>query len=210
MITSKGPKTPFPAPRPSGIAPPSYSTEVPDAKSALFPDGFHKIEKYIYPYIESTEGTEKPEVVVSQLQSPLSDAGGAEGGNPDLYTTILSVSASVTNIGMVDGDAVVQIYVFFPENYKDHETGEPVEFPVKVLRGFEKLHVKAHQEGPIKGVKGSQHGGGGNREMVQFDLTRKDLSYWDVKRQNWVMPTSGEFGIKIGFSSSDLPLGGTW
>jgi beta-glucosidase len=120
------------------------------------------------------------------------------------------VSATVTNIGLVDGDTVVQLYVSLPKDYKDKETGEAVDFPVRVLRGFEKLHIKAQKEGPIKGVKGSSHGGGGNRQMVKFELTRKDLSYWDVRRQNWVLPAEGEFELAVGFSSRDLPLKGTW
>lgn len=210
LITSKGAKTPLPAPRPSGVEPPSYATEIPDPKSALTPTGFTKLEKYIYPYISSTEGINKPEIQTSQLQSPPSEAGGAQGGNPDLYTPVVSVSATVTNIGLVDGDCVVQLYISFPQDFKDPETGEAIDFPVRVLRGFEKIHVEASKPGPVPGVKGSEHGGGGNRQMVRFDLTRKDLSYWDVKRQNWVMPTTGEFGINVGFSSRNLPLQGAW
>ncbi|KAF2796886.1 glycoside hydrolase family 3 protein [Melanomma pulvis-pyrius CBS 109.77] len=210
LITAKGPKTPFPAPRPSGLEPPSYSTEIPDPKTALVPEGFRKLSKYIYPYLDSIDDIKKPEVQTSQLQSPLSPAGGAQGGNPDLYTTMITVSASVTNIGVVDGDCVVQLYIAFPKNYKDDESGETVDFPVRVLRGFEKLHVEAVQDGPIQGVKGSEHGGGGNKKMVTFDVTRKDLSYWDTKRQNWVMPTSGDFGIFVGLSSRNLPLEGRW
>jgi beta-glucosidase len=209
-ILPKGKKTPLPAPRPSGIEPPTYSTDVPDPKSALYPPGFQKINKYIYPYLSSTKGIKKGVIQASQLQSPLSDAGGAQGGNPDLYTTVLSVSATLTNIGPVDGDSVVQLYVTFPDNYKDDETGEPVDFPVRVLRGFEKVHVKAAQKGSVKVVKGSERGVGDDKQTVEFEVTRKDLSYWDVKRQNWVMPTSGEFGIHVGFSSRDLPLQGTW
>lgn len=209
LISGHGPKTPLPAPRPSGIEPPTYSTDLPDPKSALFPKGFHKIEKYIYPFLDSTDGIGKSELQTSQLQSPLSDAGGGPGGNPDLYTPLVSVSASVTNIGAVDGDCVVQLYVSLPKGYKD-EFGEEIDFPIKVLRGFEKLHIPAHQQGPVPGVKGSQHGGGGNREMVKFELTRRDLSYWDVKRQNWVVPTTGDIEIGLGFSSRNLPLKGTW
>ncbi|KAF2873293.1 glycoside hydrolase superfamily [Massariosphaeria phaeospora] len=207
LITSQGPKSPLPAPRPSGLEPPTYSTDLPNPKSALFPKGFHKIEKYIYPYLESIDDIGKTEVKAAQLQSPLGEAGGAQGGNPDLYTTVVSVSASLTNTGPVDGDCVVQLYVSFPENYNDDVTGEPVDFPVRVLRGFEKLSVDASKQASVKGPQGR---GSGNSQTVNFDLTRKDLSYWDTRRQNWVMPTSGEFKISVGFSSRDLPLQGTW
>ncbi|KAJ4364234.1 hypothetical protein N0V95_000856 [Ascochyta clinopodiicola] len=200
LIRSKHPKSALPAARPSGLAPPSYPTDIPDPKSALFPKDFHKVEKYIYPWLTSTDGTSfsAPDPV---SQSSLSDAGGGPGGNPDLYTTILTVSASVTNTGPVDGSTVVQLYISFPQNYKDPETGEPVDFPVRVLRGFEKVFVEAGSQ---------EHGTGGGTALVTFDVTRRDLSYWDVKRQNWVMPTEGAFGIAVGFSSRNLPLAGTW
>jgi len=210
VVASDGAKAPLPAPRPSGIQTPIYPTEIPDPASALLPDGFHKVEKYIYPYLDSISGVVKPQAAPAQLQAPLSDAGGGPGGNPDLYTPIVSVSVLVTNIGAVDGDCVVQLYVSLPSDYKDPETGETVDFPVRVLRGFEKVHVQASQTGPVAGVKGSSHGGGGNSETVKFELTRKDLSYWDVKRQNWVLPTVGQVEIGVGFSSRDLPLKGKW
>jgi beta-glucosidase len=101
----------------------------------------------------------------------------------------------------VDGSTVVQLYISLPQGYKDHETGEPVDFPVRVLRGFEKVHLEAqHMEA----------GTGGDKKLVTFEVTRRDLSYWDVKRQNWVLPSSGDIGITVGFSSRDLPLQGTW
>lgn len=193
LINSKGKRTLLPAPRPETVAPPSYSTEIPSPESALFPEGFHKVEKYIYPWLDSTKGIKKPEIQTSQLQSPLSDAGGGPGGNPDLYSTLLTVSASVSNTGDVDGATVVQLYISLPQGYNDPETGEPVDFPLRVLRGFEKVHLKK-----------------GGRKDVSFDVTRRDLSYWDVKRQNWVVPTTGEVKVAIGFSSRNLVLEGTW
>jgi beta-glucosidase len=201
VINAKGKKTPLPAPRPEGLTPPSYSTELPDPKSAIFPEGFQKVEKYIYPWLESTDGIKKPDVVASRLQSPLSEAGGGPGGNPDLYTTILTVSATVANVGPVDGSTVVQLYISLPQGYKDHESGEHVDFPIRVLRGFEKIHLNAQKQ---------EQQSDGSKQVVTFDVTRRDLSYWDAARQNWVMPTSGEIGISVGFSSRDLPLQGTW
>jgi beta-glucosidase len=32
---------------------------------------------------------------------------------------------------------------------------------------------------------------------------RRDLSYWDVVSQQWLIPT-GSFGFDVGFSSRDL------
>jgi hypothetical protein len=211
LITSHGAKTPLPAPRPSGIAPPTYSTDIPSPDTALFPKNFHKVEKYIYPYLSSTSAIHKSEIKTNLLQSPPSEAGGAPGGNPDLYTPLVSVSASLTNIGTRPGSCVVQLYISYPSNYTDPDTGEAVDFPVKVLRGFEKVHVEEQKTAVIPGIKGSTHGGGGgNSEVVKFELTRKDLSYWDVRKQNWVLPSVGEFEISVGFSSRDLPLKGKW
>ncbi|KAH6618742.1 glycoside hydrolase superfamily [Boeremia exigua] len=201
-IKSKHDKSLLPSARPSGLTPPTYPTTLPDPKSALFPKDFHKIEKYIYPYLSSTKGTafHAPEPVP---QSPLSPAGGGPGGNPDLYTEMLSVTARVANTGPVDGAAVVQLYISLPQGYTDPETGEAIDFPVRVLRGFEKVRVAAGS-----GKQGRADSDVG--ELVTFEVTRRDLSYWDVRRQNWVMPTTGAFEISVGFSSRDLPLQGTW
>jgi hypothetical protein len=43
---------------------------------------------------------------------------------------------------------------------------------------------------------------------VDFNITRRDLSYWDVVKQNWVMPTEGNITITVGASSRDLRLTG--
>ncbi len=190
-IAVHGIQTPLPAPRVPGLTPPSYSMDIPDPKSALFPEGWHKVEKYIYPWLDSVEGITKSPTPF-QEQRPLSDAGGGPGGNPDLYTSIVTLSVLVENIGSRDGASVIQLYISFPENYRDHETGEPVDFPVRVLRGFEKVAMAASQQ-----------------QEVTFEVTRRDISYWDVKRQNWVMP-QGEFSYGIGFSSRDLPIQGKW
>ncbi|CAO2651219.1 Nn.00g095160.m01.CDS01 [Neocucurbitaria sp. VM-36] len=206
-ITTKGNRNPLPSPRPSGVTPPSYPTEIPDPKSALFPDGWPKVEKYIYPWLDSTDGIKKPATTQSpelQSPSPLSDAGGGPGGNPDLYTPLLTVSATVSNTGTLDGATVIQLYISAPQNYKDHETGQPVDFPVRVLRGFEKVYLEGG-----KAEQGIAAGGGGMEKEVVFEVTRRDLSYWDVGRQNWVLP-QGEFDVRVGFSSRNLPLEGRW
>ena len=61
-----------------------------------------------------------------------------------------------------------------------------------MLRNFEKVELQP-----------------GQKIVVELNLTRKDLSYWSVVQQNWVMPTEGEFRISVGRSSRDLPLEGT-
>jgi len=64
------------------------------------------------------------------------------------------------------------------------------EFPERVLRGFEKVFLQP-----------------GESKTVTFKLTRRDLSYWDVTKQNWVIP-SGGLGFSIGQSSRIFHLRG--
>jgi beta-glucosidase-like glycosyl hydrolase len=194
-ITALQPKSAHPAPRPLGLQPPSYETAIPDATSALFPEGFYKLEKYIYPYISSVKEVNPGKYPYpdgySTPQLP-SEAGGGQGGNPSLFETFAQVSLSVTNSGSRAGKDVVQLYISFPDVVVEPPTGELIDFPVKVLRNFEKVELQPGQE-----------------IVVELNLTRKDLSYWSVVQQNWVMPTEGEFKISVGRSSRNLPLEGT-
>lgn len=75
-------------------------------------------------------------------------------------------------------------YLEFPPN-----TG--FDTPIRQLRGFKKVQIAA-----------------GASTTVTFSITRKDLSVWDVVRQNWVIPQSGTGGytINVGNSSRNLPL----
>lgn len=193
MLHSRSAATQLPARRPDPAAqPPTYDTIIPDPADAVFPAGFRKLKKYIYPYIASASSVKQgpPYPAYNGAPAPLSPAGGAQGGNPDLYTPFLEVRATLTNTGARDGAAVVQLYVSYPDGYVDEETGEPVDFPVRVLRGWQKVWVK----------------GGNTREEVRIGLTRRDLSYWCARRQNWVVPGTGLYRIMLGFSSRDLPV----
>jgi beta-glucosidase len=64
--------------------------------------------------------------------------------------------------------------------------------PVRVLRGFEKILLQP-----------------GESQTVDFPLTRRDLSYWDIMAQEWSLPTDGSIGIEVGWSSRDLLLNDT-
>ena len=195
-LTTLKPKSPFPSPRPDGIiVPPTYPTDVPDPSSALFPGDFWKLHKRIYPYIESTKEINAgsyPYPPGYNEHQPPSPAGGGEGGNPSLYDDHILVAVDVTNTGARTGKQVVQIYVSFPDGVVDASTGGAVEFPARVLRGFEKVEVAA-----------------GDTARVEVRLTRRDVSYWSVGYQNWVVP-DGDIVVAVGASSRDLPLSGTW
>jgi beta-glucosidase len=99
-----------------------------------------------------------------------------EGGQSDLWDTIVTVSAEIQNIGQVGGAEVAQLYVGIPGA------------PVRQLRGFDKPSINATQSA-----------------TVSFDLTRRDLSVWDVTAQKWLLQ-NGKYGIYVGASSRNLPL----
>ncbi|KAK2054780.1 glycosyl hydrolase family 3 N terminal domain-containing protein [Colletotrichum caudatum] len=102
------------------------------------------------------------------------------GGNPALWDTVYNATATVTNTGDVEGAAVPQLYVTFPAG------ATPAGTPPKQLRGFEKVPLAV-----------------GESRTVGFPLMRRDLSYWDVAAQEWLIP-AGEFTLSVGWSSRDL------
>ncbi|OTB10775.1 glycoside hydrolase family 3 protein [Daldinia sp. EC12] len=102
-----------------------------------------------------------------------------EGGQEDLWDIVAKVSATVANSGEVEGAEVAQLYVGIPNG------------PVKQLRGFSK---------PVLAP--------GESAVVDFELTRRDLSTWDVVAQKWRLQ-KGDYGIFVGSSSRTLPLTGT-
>ena len=194
-LNALNPRSPLPAPRPDGISPPSYSSELPDPKEALFPKGFRQLKGRVYPYIKSLRSIKKatyPYPKGYHISQNASQAGGAEGGNPDLYTSLISANVTVTNTGGRKGKAVVQLYVGMPSGVVDGSTGQAIAFPPTLLRAFEKVEL-----------------GKGESRVVEMKLTRKDVSYWSVGLQNWVIP-EGEITIRVGSNSRDLPLGEVW
>jgi beta-glucosidase len=179
----------------------------PSARDAIVPSGLHILKNYIYPYISSADDIKQGSYPypdgydTKQKQSP---AGGGEGGNPHLWDVHVDVEVTLANTGDIPGQEVVQLYVSFPSNVpikvdqfgapvSDATNGPFVDFPVRVLRGFEKVDVLP-----------------GRSETVKFRLTRKDLSYWNVEHQNWAMPMQGHFKFYVGRSSRDLPLSAEW
>ena len=197
MVRSLGAAGSLPKARPEGIEPLQMDDTLPPAESALWPSGMRKLNKYIYPYIDSVSDIKNGRYPYpdgyDNAREP-SQAGGGEGGNPDLYTPVVTVEAFLTNLGSVPADCVVQMYISYPQKLTDAD-GEPIDTPVKVLRGFDKISVGSEEHY--------------KRRPVKFDLTRRDLSYWDVKRQNWVL-TEGDFTVHLGLSSRDLQVSTTF
>lgn len=116
--------------------------------------------------------------------SPDRTMGKIPGGWRDLWTKIATVSMEVKNVGKVSGFVVPQLYLSFPQDTTPSGT------PLRVLRGFSKALLEPD-----------------TAQSVMFPLTRRDVSFWDVLRQDWVVP-EGNFTFSVGFSSRNLRLEG--
>ncbi|KAF7309113.1 Fn3-like domain-containing protein [Mycena kentingensis (nom. inval.)] len=110
--------------------------------------------------------------------SPIGDIGGPA----ELYTSLATVSFTLTNTGRVAGSEVAQLYLTFPERYAE---------PPRILRGFAKVFLRP-----------------GESKHVSIPLRVKDLSVWDVVKQKWV-GVEGRVGVMVGASSRDARLTGS-
>ena len=181
-----GSMSPNPAPRPTPeAAPPTYHSILPPPSEVLYPAGFKPINRMIYPYLTSTNITQGPYPYpegYDKTQTP-SPAGGAEGGNPSLWKPVYTVSHTLANTGSVSGAEVSQLYVSYGAK-------NAVDFPVRVLRGFEKLFLEP-----------------GQSCTVIHTLTRRDLSFWNTQTGNWEIPDGG-ISVAVGSSSRMMHLEG--
>ncbi|MCJ1448936.1 MAG: hypothetical protein MMC23_009455 [Stictis urceolatum] len=171
---------------------PTYGSISNTSADYVFPANFSQVPLYVYPYLNYTSLSKSandpsygaPGFVPAGAQDsspqPVNPAGGAPGGNPQLYDVMYTVTATITNAGKVPGEEVPQLYVGL---------GGPND-PVKVLRGFERLSV-----------------GVNSTATFTADLTRRDLSNWDTGSQNWVVRNSTK-RVYVGSSSRNLPLSG--
>lgn len=106
------------------------------------------------------------------------------GGPSDLFQDVATVTVSIKNTGAVTGAEVAQLYITYPSSTP--------RTPVRQLRGFDKLSLTAGQSG-----------------TATFNIRKRDLTYWNVASQQWVVP-SGTFGVSVGASSRDLRLTGSF
>lgn len=169
----------------------NFSTDLADY---TFPSNIRYIYQFIYPWLNtSSSGREAsgdphygktaeeflpPHAVDGSPQDKL-PAGGAPGGNPQLWDVLYTVSATITNTGNVTSDEVPQLYISLGGD------GEPA----RVLRGFERIENIAP----------------GQSVVFTADILRRDLSNWDVVAQDWVV-TDAEKVVYVGSSSRNLPL----
>lgn len=181
----------------TGSSPPAriFGNYSRNSEDYVFPEGFTQVYPHLYPYLNSSDLREAaddasygqtaaeflPPNALSSSAQPVSPAGGAPGGNLQLWDVLYTVTATVTNTGDSRGAAVPQLYV---------SLGGPDE-PARVLRGFERITLDP-----------------GASATFSATLNRRDLSNWDVTQQNWVI-TEHEKTVYVGSSSRDLPLSAT-
>jgi beta-glucosidase len=92
----------------------------------------------------------------------------------------LSASVTITNIGKYTGKEVVQLYI--------RDVMGSVTRPVKELKGFEKIDLKA-----------------GESKTVTFSITTEDVKFYNYDlKYDW---EAGEFEIMIGGNSNDVKKG---
>jgi beta-glucosidase len=165
----------------------NYST---DPAQYQFPSNWSYVNAFIYPYLNSTDlktASMDPEYGLNYTwpagatdgrpQARIA-AGGAPGGNPQLWDVLFTVSSTITNSGTVAGDEIPQLYVSLGG----------ADDPKVVLRGFERLSIQP-----------------GTSVTFSADITRRDISNWDVASQNWVI-TSAPKTVYVGASSRKLFL----
>ncbi len=94
----------------------------------------------------------------------------------------ITLSCNVKNTGSVDGYEVVELYI--------RDIQASVTRPVKELKGFKKVFVKA-----------------GESVSVEFNIDSSALEFWNIDRKYTVEP--GDFVLMIGRSSEDICLSDT-
>ncbi|KAH8814936.1 putative beta-glucosidase A [Xylogone sp. PMI_703] len=164
-------------------AAPTFGTIDWDPAHAVFPEGFHKVFDYVYPYLNSANISRSnpqswPAGFNDSSPQPLVASGGSPGGNRQIWDKMYTVTADIKNTGDVNGVEVVQLYL---------SLGGPND-AVRVLRGFDDIPLVA-----------------GETKTFSYDLTRRDLSNWDPISQNWVI-SSYPKTVYVGASSRDLKL----
>ncbi len=104
------------------------------------------------------------------------DADVVEGGLSSLFDKVATVSFEITNTGATAAAEVGQLYVATPNA------------PANQLRGFINKHIEP-----------------GKTERLRLSLTRRDLSIWDVVKQQLILQ-KGEYTVHVWRSVLDTPL----
>ena len=92
-----------------------------------------------------------------------------------------NIGGQTSNTGSMDGAEVAQLYVAMPGAGSDGN-------PQKQLRGFAKHQIAV-----------------GSSKTFEFELTRRDLSVWDVVAQKWKLE-KGKYEVMVGKNGGELCL----
>jgi beta-glucosidase len=107
--------------------------------------------------------------------SELKVSKAADGG--------IDVKVRIKNTGSVASDEVPQVYLGAPS-----EIPEGVQFPVRALVAFDRVHLNA-----------------GEGKTVSLHVDPRQLQYWSTRDTKWVTAT-GKRILSVGSSSRDLPM----
>jgi beta-glucosidase len=91
------------------------------------------------------------------------------------------VTVNIRNTGSADSDEVPQVYLGAPS-----EIPAGVQFPVRALAAFDRVHLHA-----------------GEAKAITLHVAPRQLQYWSVKESRWVTAT-GKRALSVGASSRDL------
>lgn len=95
----------------------------------------------------------------------------------------LDVSVNIKNTGTMESDEVPQVYLGAPS-----EIPEGVQFPVRALVAFDRVHLSA-----------------GEGKSVTLHVPERQLQYWSTKETKWIT-ASGKRTVSVGGSSRNLRL----
>ena len=98
----------------------------------------------------------------------------------------LDVKVKIKNTGKMASDEVPQVYLGAPS-----EIPSGVQFPVRALVAFDRIHLDA-----------------GQSKTVTLHVAPRQLQYWSTKDGKW-MTASGKRTVSVGGSSRNLPLNQT-
>ena len=106
-----------------------------------------------------------------------------EVGTPvcEKVSDIIKVKATIKNMGKVDGDEVLQVYV--GSDNKD------IDRPVKVLKGFKRVNVKA-----------------GETLTAEIDVLIDDIRFYNAENGSWELDES--YTVYVGTDSKNVTLAG--
>ena len=96
----------------------------------------------------------------------------------------IKVKFSLKNVGDVEGDEIVQLYI--------SDVMSTVNKPIKELKRFEKINLTPNET-----------------KLVEFVITKEDLQYYNTTLKDWVTE-NGEYKVLIGASSQDIRLEGSF